>query len=240
MASAPFSHVIFDLDGTLLNTLDDLAAAGNHVCELHGWPTFPTDRYRYKVGNGMPKLVERFMPAEYAGDARMFELAFAEFRSYYNEHKCDATAPYPGIIEMLDELRASGITCAVLTNKARPRWSRGSLGPIGLNSYRDASMRSRPSRRPPSPSMCSSGSGPTPRKRSMWATQTSTCSAVTTRGWRWPAALGVFAARGSLLPRARSLSPTSRPTSSALRSAGKRSLQTNAPPHSAMGHSDLH
>lgn len=117
MASAPFSHVIFDLDGTLLNTLDDLAAAGNHVCELHGWPTFPTDCYRYKVGNGMPKLVERFMPAEYAGDARMFELAFAEFRSYYNEHKCDATAPYPGIIEMLDELRASGITCAVLTNK---------------------------------------------------------------------------------------------------------------------------
>ena len=117
MNPAPFTHVLFDLDGTLLNTLDDLAAAGNHVCELHGWPTFATDRYRYKVGNGMPKLVERFMPAEYAGDSRMFELAFAEFRSYYNEHKYDTTAPYPGIIEMLDELQAAGITCAVLTNK---------------------------------------------------------------------------------------------------------------------------
>ena len=64
-----FSHVIFDLDGTILNTLEDLAAAGNHTCEMHGWPTFAVDEYRYKVGNGMLKLVERFMPAEYAATA---------------------------------------------------------------------------------------------------------------------------------------------------------------------------
>ncbi len=70
--AAAFSHVIFDLDGTILNTLEDLAAAGNHTCEAHGWPTFAVDEYRYKVGNGMLKLVERFMPAEYAGDGRMF------------------------------------------------------------------------------------------------------------------------------------------------------------------------
>lgn len=85
--AAAFSHVIFDLDGTILNTLEDLAAAGNHTCETHGWPTFAVDEYRYKVGNGMLKLVERFMPAEYAGDGRMFEQTLAEFRAYYGEHK---------------------------------------------------------------------------------------------------------------------------------------------------------
>ncbi len=89
--AAAFSHVIFDLDGTILNTLEDLAAASNHTCEMHGWPTFAVDEYRYKVGNGMLKLVERFMPAEYAGDGRMFEQTLAEFRAYYGEHKEDHT-----------------------------------------------------------------------------------------------------------------------------------------------------
>ena len=90
--AAAYSHVIFDLDGTILNTLEDLAAAGNHTCEMHGWPTFAVDEYRYKVGNGMLKLVERFMPAEYAGDGRMFEQTLAEFRAYYDEDKGTATA----------------------------------------------------------------------------------------------------------------------------------------------------
>ena len=112
-----FTHVIFDLDGTLLNTIEDLAAAGNHVCELHGWQTYPVDRYRYKVGNGQLKLVERLMPAEFAGDARTFETALVEFRAYYDEHKEDHTAPYPGIEDMLDALHAAGLTLAVLTNK---------------------------------------------------------------------------------------------------------------------------
>lgn len=115
--AAAFSHVIFDLDGTILNTLEDLAAAGNHTCEAHGWPTFAVDEYRYKMGNGMLKLVERFMPAEYAGDGRMFEQTLAEFRAYYGEHKEDHTAPYAGTIEMLDRLRAAGVQLAVLTNK---------------------------------------------------------------------------------------------------------------------------
>ena len=115
--AADYSHVIFDLDGTILNTLEDLAAAGNHTCEMHGWPTFAVDEYRYKVGNGMLKLVERFMPAEYAGDGRMFEQTLAEFRAYYGEHKEDHTAPYAGTIEMLDRLRAAGVQLAVLTNK---------------------------------------------------------------------------------------------------------------------------
>lgn len=113
----PFTHIIFDLDGTLLNTIEDLAAAGNHVCEAHGWGTFSVDQYRFKVGNGMLKLIERIIPAEYAGDGRMFECAYQEFLSFYAEHKEDHTAPYPGIIEMLDDLRAEGLTLAVLSNK---------------------------------------------------------------------------------------------------------------------------
>lgn len=117
MSASPFTHVIFDLDGTLLNTLDDLTAAGNHVCELHGWPTFSVDAYRFKVGNGMPKLVERFMPAEYLGDQQMFQIAYTELCAYYDAHKEDRTAPYQGIPEMLDALRAAGLTLAVLTNK---------------------------------------------------------------------------------------------------------------------------
>lgn len=115
--NARFTHAVFDLDGTILNTLEDLARACNYVCELHGWPTFPLDAYRYKVGNGMLKLVERIMPAEYLGDEVMFAQVLAEFRARYAEHKEDHTAPYPGIIEALDSLRAAGITLAVLTNK---------------------------------------------------------------------------------------------------------------------------
>ena len=115
--NARFTHAVFDLDGTILNTLEDLACACNYVCELHGWPTFPLNAYRYKVGNGMLKLVERIMPAEYLGDEVMFAQVLAEFRARYAEHKEDHTAPYPGIIEALDSLRAAGITLAVLTNK---------------------------------------------------------------------------------------------------------------------------
>lgn len=115
--NARFTHAVFDLDGTILNTLEDLARACNYVCELHGWPTFPLDAYRYKVGNGMLKLVERIMPAEYLGDEAMFAQVLAEFRARYAEHKEDHTAPYPGIIEALDSLRAADITLAVLTNK---------------------------------------------------------------------------------------------------------------------------
>lgn len=112
-----YTHVIFDLDGTILDSLQDLAAACNHVCEEEGWPTFPVDAYRRKVGNGMAKLVERIIPAEFFGDQAVFDRALARFRSYYDEHKTDHTAPYPGILDALDELAEAGVTLAVLTNK---------------------------------------------------------------------------------------------------------------------------
>lgn len=112
-----YTHVIFDLDGTLLDTLQDLACACNLVCARSGWPTFPVDAYRYKVGNGMPKLVERIIPAEFAGMPDVYERTLSAFQAAYAAHREDHTAPYPGIIDTLDELAAAGATLAVLSNK---------------------------------------------------------------------------------------------------------------------------
>ena len=117
MQATNFTHVVFDMDGTLLNTLDDLANACNHVCEKHGWPTFPVDAYRYKVGNGQPKLIERIIPAEFLGDQAVFEEALEDFRVYYAAHREDNTAPYEGIQKMLDALVDAGVPIAVLSNK---------------------------------------------------------------------------------------------------------------------------
>lgn len=111
-----YTHVIFDLDGTLLNTIDDLADAGNHVCAAHGWPTHTVDQFKRMVGNGMPNLVSRFTPEGLSEE----ELAgvLAEFSAYYGEHKEDKTAPYPGMPEALAALKEQGIHLAVLSNKA--------------------------------------------------------------------------------------------------------------------------
>lgn len=117
MLNPSVTHVVFDLDGTLLNTLEDLTQAGNHICDMRGWPTYTQDEFRYKIGNGQLKLIERLIPAEFAGDGEVFERALADFRAYYAEHKEDHTAPYPGILAALDELKQANITLAVLTNK---------------------------------------------------------------------------------------------------------------------------
>ena len=111
------SNVIFDLDGTLLNTIDDLADAGNWVCRRHGWPTHTVEEYRYFVGNGMAKLAERFAPEDQRTPDGV-QAILAEFMPYYNAHKEDKTAPYPGVRTLLERLRGEGIAMAVLSNKA--------------------------------------------------------------------------------------------------------------------------
>lgn len=111
--------VLFDLDGTLLNTIDDLADAGNWVCAQHGWPTFTVEQFKHMVGNGIPKLVERFSP-ENARTPEQLAATLAEFTARYDAHKEDKTDPYPGIPELLDELQAAGVQCAVFSNKADP------------------------------------------------------------------------------------------------------------------------
>ena len=111
-----YTHVIFDLDGTLLNTIDDLTAAGNHVCAAHGWPTYAPDQFKRMVGSGIPTLVRRFAP-EGLSDEEIAG-ALAEFSAYYNDHKADMTAPYPGVPELLAALKGAGVHMAVLSNKA--------------------------------------------------------------------------------------------------------------------------
>lgn len=111
-----YKLAIFDLDGTLLNTLGDLAAAGNHALSLMGFGTHPTEAYRYFVGNGIPNLIHRILPAQHTDEqhARCYEL----FNVYYSSHKSDTTIPYSGISEVLARLSDNGITCCVNTNKA--------------------------------------------------------------------------------------------------------------------------
>ena len=114
-----YRYVIFDLDGTLLNTLEDLAAAGEYVCAQNGWPAHTLDEYRYFVGNGIPKLCERFSPADQRSPERLAQ-TLEQFTRYYDAHKEDATAPYPGIEDLLDALQAADVVFGVLTNKAHP------------------------------------------------------------------------------------------------------------------------
>ena len=111
-----YPYVIFDLDGTLLNTIDDLADAGNHVCRLHGWPVHSVEDFKRMVGNGIPKLVERFAP-EGTG-APVLEQALGEFMAWYGVHKEDKTAPYPGMLQAVRQLKEAGVSVAVLSNKA--------------------------------------------------------------------------------------------------------------------------
>ena len=119
-----FTHVIFDLDGTLLDTLEDLADATNWVCEQHGWPTHPVEAYKYFIGNGAPKLLERAAPHGVELTEELRKQLLEEFTLRYTAHKADKTAPYPGIPQTLERLKQAGIVMAVLTNKpdgaARP------------------------------------------------------------------------------------------------------------------------
>lgn len=111
-----FSHIIFDLDGTLLNTIDDLADAGNHICQTHGWPVHTVDEFKRMVGNGIPNLVRRFTP-DGLGEGELAQV-LAEFSAYYGQHKEDKTAPYPGVAGLLSALKGAGMRLAVLSNKA--------------------------------------------------------------------------------------------------------------------------
>ena len=95
-----YKTVVFDLDGTLLNTIDDLADAGNRVCAARGWPQHTVEEYKYFVGNGIPKLVERFSPPEARTPAVLAD-TLAAFQADYGAHLRDKTAPYPGMPALL-------------------------------------------------------------------------------------------------------------------------------------------
>ena len=107
--------VIFDLDGTLLDTLDDLTAATNWALTANGLPVRSRDEVRQFVGNGVRKLMERAVPNGTGNPA--FEKAFVDFKNYYVEHCRDNTAPYPGVLDLLRKLRAAGFRIAIVSNK---------------------------------------------------------------------------------------------------------------------------
>lgn len=108
--------VIFDLDGTLLNTIADLAAATNYALESYGYPTYDTDTYRFFVGNGINKLFERALP-EGEKSLENIQKIRSRFIPYYNIHNADLSLPYPGITEMLKQLQNQGFLVAVASNK---------------------------------------------------------------------------------------------------------------------------
>lgn len=108
--------VIFDLDGTLLNTIDDLGYACNYALEQTGYPTFPIEEYPAKVGNGINNLIRRALPETERTEENILRVR-AHFVPYYNAHNCDFTRPYKGIPELLATLKAQGHLLAVASNK---------------------------------------------------------------------------------------------------------------------------
>lgn len=108
--------VIFDLDGTLLNTIADLGTATNHALRVCGYPKHNLASYPKMVGNGITRLIERALPED-ERDTETVERVREKFKEYYDEHMNDLTEPYPGIIDMLRELGKMGVKLAVASNK---------------------------------------------------------------------------------------------------------------------------
>ncbi len=110
-----YDVVLFDLDGTLLDTLEDMCDSVNHVMEKFGYPVHSLEKVRSFIGNGIRKLIERALPE--GTDSKTCELALAEYRRYYGENCMVKTRPYEGIPELLSELKERGFRIGVVTNK---------------------------------------------------------------------------------------------------------------------------
>ena len=109
--------VVFDLDGTLLNTIDDLSEAVNHAMQLRGFPLHTHDEYMMMVGNGVRNLVKRALPDNYKEDDNMVNDVLKDFKAYYTDHIDEHTQPYAGMQELLNQLHKDGVLMAVASNK---------------------------------------------------------------------------------------------------------------------------
>ena len=112
-----YRTVIFDLDGTLLNSIGDLAAAANYVCRQNRWPEHTEEEIMGMVGHGIPNLVRQFSPAD-ARSTLMVLNTTSQFNQYYGCHNMELTRPYEGMAELLQQLKAAGAQLAVCSNKA--------------------------------------------------------------------------------------------------------------------------
>lgn len=110
-----YEAVLFDLDGTLLDTLDDLTSALNHTLSEDGFGTRSREEVRSYLGNGFARLVTCALPQ--GASTPGFDSLLAGFASYYNAHCQEKTAPYPGILDMLSSLKDAGVKMAVVSNK---------------------------------------------------------------------------------------------------------------------------
>lgn len=108
--------VLFDLDGTLVNSLEDLADSTNYALNIFGFDIHETEKFKYFVGDGMPKLIERALPCENR-DEDTKNRVLKTFLNYYNEHFTDKTTVYNGVSELLAELKAMDLKLAVISNK---------------------------------------------------------------------------------------------------------------------------
>lgn len=108
--------VIFDLDGTLLNTIADLAHSTNYALNKLGYPTHEIEKYNFMVGNGIDKLFERALPEGEKSKENVLRVR-KEFVPYYDIHNADDSRPYPGIPELLSYLQDAGIQITVASNK---------------------------------------------------------------------------------------------------------------------------
>ena len=106
---------LFDMDGTVLDTLQDLADATNTVMRMHGYPTHSVEAVRQFVGNGARVLMEKAMPE--GATAEAIDTVLGDFKEYYGKHSADATKPYDGVPACLAALRAAGVRTAVVSNK---------------------------------------------------------------------------------------------------------------------------
>ena len=115
-----YSAVLFDLDGTLVDTLEDLGDSMNAALSAHGYPIHPIAAYKYFVGDGVENLVRRALPADAARNEETVRKVVPVMRAEYAHRWKDKTHPYPGVPEMLDALRERGVKLTVLSNKPHP------------------------------------------------------------------------------------------------------------------------
>ncbi|MBE5911643.1 HAD family hydrolase [Pseudobutyrivibrio sp.] len=112
-----YDTILFDLDGTLLYTLEDLTDGINHTLKEYGLPTHPIESVRRFVGNGLKMLAIRALPE--GENYEKFDQFFKDFVNYYNGHNRIKTKPYPGITETTEKLASMGIKMAIVTNKGQ-------------------------------------------------------------------------------------------------------------------------